>query len=456
MVGSPMPTTFRREARELFKLALPIAITQLSLMMLGVVDLLMVGRIGVDAVGAIALGNVWKMGTILVAMGVVFGMDPFVSQAHGAGDARGAGLALQRGILLAILASLVLAGLWLLAERGLVFFGQDPEIAAISASYVRVQAPSLPFFFVWVALRQYLTGRGIVKPALWIGIGANVLNVFLNWILIFGNLGCPALGTIGSGIATSVLQVFFPIALVTWIVKGRLLEGAWVPWSRAALDLRAHWAILKVGIPVSMQLAFEVWAFQIVILWAGMLGKTALAAHSIVFNLIAIAFMVPLGISLASVTRVGNLIGAGRHHDAQRSAWVAFTMAAGAMVVASTVFVVFRNDLPLLYNDDGAVVALAASLLPIAAGFQLFDGVQVVGGGIVRGMGRTRASAVFHLFAFYVLGLPMGWWLTFERGIGLPGVWWGLAIGLAVVSTAFVIWIAVRGPATMEPGAASA
>jgi len=450
-----MTTTVRNEARELFKLAFPIAITQLSLMMLGVVDLLMVGRVGVDAVGAIALGNVWKMGTILVAMGVVFGMDPFVSQAHGSGDTRGAVLALQRGIVLAVLASLGLAVLWLVAERGLLLFGQDPEIAAVSAAYVRVQAPSLPFFFVWVALRQYLTGRGIVKPALWIGVGANFLNVFLNWVLIFGNLGFPALGPVGSGIATSVLQVFFPLALVAWIVAAGLLRGAWVPWSSAAFDLRAHAAILKVGIPVSLQLAFEVWAFQIVILWAGLLGKVALAAHAIVFNLIAVAFMVPLGISLASVTRIGNLIGARRHRDAQRSAWVAFGMAACTMFVASAVFVLFRDRLPLLYNDERAVVALAASLLPIAAGFQLFDGIQVVGGGIARGMGRTRASAVFHLVAFYVLGLPLGWWLTFERGIGLAGVWWGLAVGLAVVSIAFVVWVAFRGPASMEPEVAS-
>ncbi len=447
-----MSTTVRNEIRALARLALPIAATQLCLMMLGVVDLIMVGRVGVDAVGAIALGNVWKMGTLLVAMGLVLGIDPFVSQAHGAGDARGAGLALQRGIVLAVVVSIALGCVWLLAERGLVLLGQDPSIAAVSSSYVAVQVPSLPFFLVWVALRQYLTGRGIVHPALWIGLGANLGNVFLNWVLIFGRLGFPALGAVGSGIATSILQVLFPIALATWIVVGRLAQGAWVPWNRAAFDLRAHLAILKVGLPVALQLAFEVWAFQIVVLWAGLLGKTALAAQTIVFNLVSAAFMVPLGVSLAAVTRVGNLIGGGRHGDAQRSAWVAFGMAAGTMLVAAAIFVLFRDQLPLLYTDDVMVVALAASLLPIAACFQLFDGVQVAGSGILRGMGRTRASAVFHLVAFYVIGLPIGWWLTFERGMGLPGLWWGLAIGLAAVSTSFVAWIARRGPANMAPG----
>jgi MATE family multidrug resistance protein len=160
--------------------------------------------------------------------------------------------------------------------------------------------------------------------------------------------------------------------------------------------------------------------------------------------------MVPLGISLASVTRVGNLLGAGRPEDAQLASWVALGMGAGTMLVAAALFVVFRDGLPALYNDDPGVLAFAAGLLPIAACFQLFDGVQVVGGGILRGMGRTRAAAVFHLVGFYVLGLPLAWWLTFERGIGLPGLWWGLALGLAAVAIAFVIWIAYRGPSRME------
>ena len=442
--------TVRRELGALWRLAFPIALTQLSMMSLGVVDLLMVGRVGVDAVGAIALGNVWKMGTLLVSMGFVFGMDPFVSQAHGARDAEGAGRALQRGIVLALAVSVPLGLLWTVAGRGLELFGQEPELAAVAGRYVSVQALSLPFFLTWVALRQYLTGRGIVYPALWISIAANAVNVFLNWVLIFGHLGAPALGPVGSGVATSILQALFPLALLAWTVLGRLHEGGWVPWSRAALDPRPLFQMLKIGVPVSLQLAFEVWAFQIVILWAGWLGRAELAAHAIVFNLIAIAFMVPLGVSLAAVTRVGNLIGAGRPGDAQRSAWLAFALGAGAMFVAAAVFLLFRTDLPALYSDDATVLALAAGLLPIAAAFQLFDGVQVVGGGILRGMGRTRPAAVFHLVGFYVLGLPLAWWLTFERGFGLPGLWWGLALALAVVALAFVVWIGVRGPARME------
>jgi MATE family multidrug resistance protein len=401
----------------------------------------------------LALGNVWKMSTQLVAMGFVFGMDPFVSQAHGAADQRGAGLALQRGVVLGLCVSVALGGVWLLAEPGLVRFGQDPELAALAGDYLLVQVPSLPFFMVWVALRQYLTGRRIVNPTMWIVLGANALNAALNWVLIFGHLGAPALGAVGAGIATSIVQALFPFALLAWVVKGRLLEGGWVPWSREALDARALLAILRVGTPVALQLAFEVWAFQIMVLWAGRLGEEPLAAHSIAFNLIALAFMVPLGVSLAAGARVGNLIGARRYRDAQHAAWAAFGLAAAWMCLSGLVLLFARTALPRLYGATPAVAALVAGILPIAAAFQLFDGLQVVGGGVLRGMGRTRPAALFHLVGFYALGLPLAHWLTFERGHALRGLWWGLALALFVIALAFLAWIARRGPSRLGRGA---
>ena len=438
----------RAEVGSVARLAGPIALTQLCLMGLGTVDLLMVARLDKAETAALLLGNVWKMATQLVAMGFVFGMDPFISQAHGAGDARGAGLALQRGVVLGLAAALALGVVWLLAEPGLVLLGQDPEAAHAAGRYVAVQVPSLPFFMGFVALRQYLTGRRIVRPTLWVVVVANVLNVGLNWVLVFGHLGFPRLGALGSGIATSVVQVSFLVLLFGWARTGRLFEGAWVPWSRAALDLEKLFAMLRVGVPTALQLAFEVWAFQIVVLWAGWLGEVELVAHGISFNLIALAFMVPLGTSMAAATRVGNLLGESRPGDAQRAAWVSLCLAGGFMLLSAAALVLFREALPGFYTDDASVLALCASILPIAAAFQLFDGLQVVGGGVLRGMGRTRPSAVFHLLGFYLLGLPLAYWLAFERGIGLAGLWWGLALALCVISIAFLAWIARRGPAT--------
>ena len=197
-------------------------------------------------------------------------------------------------------------------------------------------------------------------------------------------------------------------------------------------------------------ISLEFWAFLWANLLAGWMGSAALASHTIVINLVSIAFMVPMGISFGVVTRVGNLIGEGDPAGAQRAAWVGFALGGGVMSISATAFIIGRRFLPSLYTVDPAVIATCAALLPIAAAFQLFDGVQVVGGGILRGMGRTRPAAVFNLIGYYVLALPAAYWLAFPGGYGLPGMWWGLALGLAVIAAALVLWVWLRGPARVD------
>jgi MATE family multidrug resistance protein len=444
---------FRREVRALTRLAAPIVLTQLSMMALGFVDLAMVGKVGegaVEAVAAVSLGNMWKVGTGMVAMGIVLGIDPFVTQAHGARDAVGLARALQRGIVVALLVSLPVALLWLFTGRALVAFDQDPQIAAVAHDYVLVQLPSQPFFLVFCALRQYLQGRGILRPMLFVALAANALNVLLNWMLVFGNLGAPALGAVGSGVATSIVQMLMPVALFVVLRLGKLHEGAWAPWSREALDPQALRAIFAVGVPIGVHFAAEIWGFQIAMLWSGWLGATELAANALVLNLASLSFMMPLGVALAAVTRVGNLIGEKRPREAQTAAWGALALGVGVMALCGLAFYVFRGSIGRLYTDDAAVLALVATCMPVAAAFQVFDGAQVVASGILRGMGNTRPSAIANVVGYYVLGLPLGYWLTFELGFGLPGLWWGVALGVAAVAVGLVAWIALRGPARVK------
>jgi MATE family multidrug resistance protein len=435
----------------LARLALPIAMTQVAMMSLGMVDLLMVGRVGVEALDAVALGNIWKIGTLIVAMGVVYGIDPAVSQAHGARDQVGLAHALQRGVVIALIISVPVCVSWLFTERVLVAFGQDAGIARVAQQWLLVQLPAVPFFLLFNAMRQYLQGRGITRPTLYVALASNVVNASANWVLIFGHAGSPALGAVGSGISTCMSTLFMAASLFALIRVARLHDGAWVPWSRAALDRGALMKILHVGVPVGMHYGCEIWGFEIAALWAGLLGTDALAANTIQLNLVSLSFMMPAGIGLAASARVGNLIGARRAREAQHAAWVALALGAGVMAVWSLVFLVFRRAIPELYGASPAVVALCASTMPIAAAFQLFDGTQVVGAGVLRGMGRTRATAVFNMLGYYALGLPLGWWLAFDRGLGFAGIWWGVAAGLAVVAVALVAWIAVRGPATLAP-----
>lgn len=438
---------WRGDVARLSQLAWPIVLTQLALMLMGTVDYMMVGRAGVREVGAVMLGNVWKMGTLMAGMGVIFGIAPLVSQAHGAGDGKRAGLALQRGVVLGLALSVPIGLSWLAVRPVLVRLGQEPEIAARAASYLHTQIVSLPFFLVWMAQREYLQGRGIVLPTFFIALFVNVLNAGLNWVLIFGNLGAPALGAVGAGWATSSMQVLLPILTWLWIRRARLCEGAWTPWGRASFERAGLTQILHLGLPVALALLLEMWAFQAMTLWAGHLGAEPLAAHSFVLNMASLSFMVPLGIALAATTRVGNLIGAGDRHAAQRAAWVAFGLAGFAMGVFGALYALFPRVWSRLYTDDLAVVAQAAAVLPIVAAFQVFDGLQVVGGGILRGMGKTRPPLLIHCLGFWGLGLPLSWLLTFRADLGLAGLWWGIALGLFAVAIAFVVWIAVRGPA---------
>ena len=416
-------------------------------MLLFVVDSTMVGHYDVDALAAAYLGGTCISSTRMVGMGVVFGIEPLVSQAHGAGDARKAGEALQQGLVVALVLSVPTILLWCFTEEFLLLAGQSPALARAAESYVLIQAPAVPFFYAVTALRGYLQCRGIMYPITMIMLAANLLNVLLNWLLIFGNCGAPELGLNGAAVATCCVEVFTLAALVVWIVRGELYKGGWVGWQREAIRPKRLMNVFRLGVPIGLQVGLEGWAFQISTLCAGLLGTTELASHSIVLNLASLSFMVPLGISIATVTRVGNHIGARKFIDAQRAAWAALSLGGAVMICSASVFIVGREVLPLLYTKDPAVLSLAASIFPIAAAFQLFDGVQVVGAGILRGMGRTRPAAAFNFVGYYVLALPLGGLLAMKLGVGLAGIWWGLCVGLCVVAILLVCWIAYRGPA---------
>lgn len=441
------PLRLRDEAMHLLRLAAPVIGTQLGMMTLGVVDTVMVGHLGVEAIGAASLGNVWVMGTLIAGMGLVLGIDPLVSQGHGARDANKMGQALQQGFAIATLSSLPIALLWLFTGPVLIALRQEPEIAWAAHRYALVQLPGIPAFLGFIALRAYLMNRGLMWPALWVVLVANLLNAGLNYVLIFGKLGLPAWGVTGAGLATGITRLFLFAGLAIWIIRFQLHRDAWTGWSWQAVAWSRLRHTVALGAPIGIQFGLEIWAFQIATLLSGWLGAAELAAGTIVLNVASVSFMVPLGVAIGAAARVGNLIGAGQSRAAQRSAWVALGLGALFMSVFAVLFVVLRHKLPALYTRDAATIALAAGALPIAAAFQLFDGTQVVGGAVLRGMGKTRPAALFNLLGYYAIALPLGAWLAFRAGWGLRGLWCGLAAGLLAVATALVIWIWRRGPA---------
>jgi MATE family multidrug resistance protein len=369
-------------------------------------------------------------------------MDPLVTQAHGAGDSEGARRTLGRGLYLALLLTPPLSLLWALTGPVLILLGQDPALSRAAAPYVWVQIPSILPFLAFCAMRQYLTGRGIMKPTLVVTWVANLINIVVNWALIFGKLGMPALGVTGAGIATAIARVVFFGGLL-WVVFRR--EEHRPSLGRQARAARGLGELLRMGLPVGVQFGLEVWAFHTASLLAGLLGPSELAAHMIALNLASLTFMVPLGVSIAATTRVGNLVGAGHPLGAARAARVSLAMGAGVMLVSAVSFVTLRRVLPALYGAETDVVALAATILPIAGAFQVFDGTQVVGCGVLRGMGDTRVAAWINLLGYWALALPIGYMLAFRRGFGLPGLWWGLTIGLAAVAVALAVYVVRKG-----------
>jgi multidrug resistance protein, MATE family len=306
-------------------------------------------------------------------------------------------------------------------------------LSRLATVFAAVQAPTAFGFLVFTITRQYLAGRGIVAPSLWVVLVVNVLNAFLTWWLVFGGTGLsPAAG---AGVAGAIVRLLLPGLLLGLVFWTGLHHPAWTRWQRASFDWRRIGRIAWLGLPIGLHYGFEVWAFQLATLVAGRLGPVPLGAHAIVFNLASFSFMFPLGISTAAAVRVGNLVGAGDADGARRAAHLSLLLGVGVMACFGVAFFLLRFWLPRLYGAEPAVVELCARVLPIAAAFQMLDGTQVVASGILRGLGRTKPAAFFNLCGYYFLALPLAYLLALRGGLGLAGVWWGLAAGLLVVAT---------------------
>jgi MATE family multidrug resistance protein len=429
------------ELLKIARLSVPVALSQLGMTLMGVVDTLFLGHVGVNELAASALGNVWEWAWLCLGLGLVMGIDPLISQAHGRGDGPGTALALQRGIVIAVIVSVPICIAMALTRPGLMLLGQDPIMAELAARYNLCKLPTVVCFLIYSAIRQYLQGRTLMAPATWVMWIGNGLHLLLSWALIFGKLGLPALGIEGAAISESITLLALVLGLALWVRAFRLHVGAWRPWHRDSFAWRGLLQTARLGLPIGMQIAFEAWAFSIATFMAGWMGPNAIASHQITLNLAALAFMVPLGISQGAATRVGNLIGKGDVQGMHAAIRASLLLGAGVMVVPTLAFIFLRLQLPTLYSDQPVVIALAAQLLPIAAAFQLVDGTQVVAGSVLRGMGRPDAGAVLSLVGYYIVALPLAYLMGFVWHFGLPGIWVALALGLVSVAVTLLAMV---------------
>jgi len=439
------------EIGPLLRLSIPIIIAQLGQMLLGTVDTLIAGRLSVRAFDAVALGHVWQVCTMMPLMGVIFGLDPLVSQAHGAGRGEDVGLGLQRALLIALALSVPLTIGWSFTEQGLLLLGQDPELAREAAVFVEVQRFGAPCALLYGALSTYLVSRGIVRPGIVVMLVANLFNGVTSWALSFGALGLPALGIRGLGLSTGLTRLLLPCALALLIVSLKLYKQAWTPWSKASFARAALARQLALGVPTGITIALELWAFQFGTVIAGRIGHVSLGAHAIALNLSALSFMVPLGFSIGTSARVGLLVGAQQPERAQRAAHSALKLIASYSACAGVLFVLARELLPRLYSSDPTIVAAAAGVLPIAGAFQLLDGLQATAGGVLRGMGKPRVTALINLVGYFAVAIPLAYYTGLSTSLGIAGIWLGYAAGLTFTAAALVGQVLWRGPNTVAP-----
>ncbi len=425
----------------MLRLAAPLVLAEIGWVMMGIVDTMMVGHLpnGTEAIGATSLGNVIFYVAGVFGSGLLLGLDALVSRSFGAGNIRDCHHSLLNGVYLALVVTpLLMVLMWSLIPV-LQTMGIEPSVRGLSESYLHALIWSAPPLMLYFVFRRYLQGMNLVKPVALALLGANVANAFGNWVLIYGHLGAPAMGVAGSGWSTCAARTFMAGTLLWYIAYHWRTRG----WGLSRIPLRPDFTrikrLMELGIPAAMHISLEVGVFGTATALAGTLGSIPLASHQIALHTASLTFMVPLGIASAAAIRVGQALGRGDPQGANRAGWTAIGMGVAFMALAGTVFLSFPGFIVRFYTNDARVVLLGSYLLMIAAFFQLFDGIQGVAIGALRGTGDTRTAMLVHLVCDWGIGLPVAWYFGFRRGWGAAGLWIGLSLAMILAGICLLI-----------------
>ena len=427
------------ELRATLSLALPLAGAQLAQVLMGFMAAVMLGRLGDEALAAGGLGNGLSFTVTLVFQGMLTAVGPLAAHSLGAGDEKRVGAIIGHGLLFA--AALSVAGILIVSNVHflLAVVGQAPSLVAATGRYLSAIVWGLPAALGYTVLRSYLSALSRTLPLMILLVFCLTLSVALNYSLIFGHFGFPALGIPGSGYASAAVQWIQFGALSIYVAtrrgsrEHRILQAVLRPNRSIALPL------LRLGWPIAGIFALEAGVFSTAGVLAGRIGTASLAAHQVAIGITGIDFMVPLAFSNAATIRVALASGAGQIVAARRAGAVAMACSAGFMVVMALVLLFAPDRIVALYLDradpaNAEAVAIAMHLLFITALFQVFDGTQAVAAGALRGLRDTRAPLAVAMVGYWGVGFGSAWILAFPLGLGVPGLWWGLALGLAVVA----------------------
>lgn len=429
---------FTREAKSTLTLAVPIMAGQLSQMLMGVADSVMVGRVGVVPLAASSFANSLLGVPFLFGIGLLQCISVRAAEAHGAGDRRETGEVLRHGLALSIITGLAMIVLVIVAATQLHRFGQPPEVSGSARNFLLLVGASLLPMFMAMSLRQFSESLNHPWPPMAIMLGSVVLNVALNWVFIYGHLGSPALGLDGAGLATLLSRLAALAAIFLYVLRARRFSDALPAGWLRRLHLERFRSLLKIGLPAAGQLLLEVSAFTMAAIMMGWLGTVPLAAHQIALTCCATTFMFPLGIAMATTIRIGHAVGGNGAARIRSIGVSSFALSLLIMGLAALVFMLAGGPIASAFVDDVSVVQLASGLLIVAAFFQCFDGLQVVAAGALRGLSDAAMPMLICFFAYWIVFFPCAYFSAFRFGFGPLGIWASLAGALAVAATLLV------------------
>jgi len=415
-------------------------VTSAGQQLLSVVDTAVVGRLGAVEIGAVGMGHAVFGFVMVLGMGVMLGLDPLMSQAVGAGQPIRARMLVWQGVWLSLAVGTLFSTVLVLTPWVLPLAGVPMGTTRLTGVYLWSRAPGLLPILTFIALRGYLQAFDSTRPMLMAMVLANLCNAPLAWILVhgaeFGGFTVPALGVVGAGVATTLCSLL-QVVVVARAVQRHAVDG--LPKDIRALrmeDVRHAW---QVGFPISLQMGAEVGVFALVGVLAGRLGEQELAGHQIALTVASMSFMVSLGVGTAGSIRVGRAVGAKDRMGARLAGLVAFTFGGAFMTLSAAALWANPHFFARIMTDQPDVIAMSVRLLAVAAVFQLADGIQAVGAGVLRGAGDTTFLSRINIGAYYFIALPVAAWLGFGLDMGIMGLWWGLCVGLFVVAAGLFV-----------------
>ena len=426
--------TYRSHYRNNLKLAIPVVISQLGHTLVQTSDTIIVGHFaGTISLAAVSLATSIFTVPMIIGIGISYGSTPLIAQHNGRGEKAECGLLLSNSLFINLITGVILFGLVCL---GSIYFlddlHQSAEVLVKAKPFLMLLGLSVIPMLVFNTFKQFAEGLGFTKQAMMISIWGNIMNICLGIIFVKGLFGIRPMGIMGAGYSTLIDRCVMSIVMGFYVFRSKNFKQYLKDFSLKNISRARSLGILKIGAPVALQYAFEISAFSAAAVLVGTIGVLPQAAHQVAINLASMTYMMSSGVSAAAAIKSGNYFGVKDHGGLKLSANASYHIVLIFMAFTAIVFTFGNNLLPWIYTSDKNVISIAAQLLILAAVFQLFDGAQVVGLGILRGMGDVNIPTLVTFLAYWVVGLPFGYYWGIYLGHGVSGIWYGLVLGLMV------------------------